>query len=126
MILKRSCINSRSQLKQNGNRMVQSAGNTVNGKSSVASKNFETIENNSTHDWNKNSNGGISGGSNGNRCNINIDHLNNGSNGGVEVNVYNSRDSVHSTGDKETAVIFFGFEDSWERDLWSLWLLEVR
>lgn len=80
-------------------RMARSAGDLVE------SKNFETIKHNGSY-------------SNVNRCNS--------SNGAVEVNVYNSRDSVHSTSEKETAVIFFGFEDSWERDLWSLWLLEVR
>lgn len=45
----------------------------------------------------------------------------------AESNFYNSHDSVHSTIEKETssAVLFFGFEDSWERDLWSDWLHEV-
>lgn len=80
-----------------------------------SSKNFETINkknNNGAYDWNSDNN------------NCNNSNGSNGS-GNVEVNVYNSNDSVHSTSEKETAVIFFGFEDSWERDLWSLWLLEV-
>lgn len=43
-----------------------------------------------------------------------------------ELNFYNSHDSVHSTIEKETSsALFFGFEDSWERDLWSAWLHEV-
>uniref|UniRef100_A0A336KQA3 CSON012944 protein n=1 Tax=Culicoides sonorensis TaxID=179676 RepID=A0A336KQA3_CULSO len=46
-----------------------------------------------------------------------------------EISVYNSNGSVHSTGDQETSssgqvVLFLGFEDSWERDLWSQWLIE--
>lgn len=35
--------------------------------------------------------------------------------------------SVYSNGDRETreVVLFLGFEESWERDLWSYWLTEV-
>ena len=41
-------------------------------------------------------------------------------------NVHNSNLSVCSNGtaDREV-VLFLGFEDSWERDLWSNWLMEV-
>lgn len=42
-----------------------------------------------------------------------------------ELSFYNSHDSVQSTIEKETSALFFGFEDSWERDLWSAWLHEV-
>lgn len=45
-----------------------------------------------------------------------------------EISIYNSNGSVHSsdiTG-QVSPVLFLGFEDSWERDLWSQWLIEVR
>lgn len=41
--------------------------------------------------------------------------------------VYNSSRSVNSiveAGDRER-VLFIGFEESWERDLWSNWLIQV-
>lgn len=41
--------------------------------------------------------------------------------------VYNSSRSVNSMGeasDRER-VLFIGFEESWERDLWSSWLIQV-
>lgn len=41
--------------------------------------------------------------------------------------VYNSTHSVNSigeSGDRER-VLFIGFEESWERDLWSSWLIQV-
>lgn len=41
--------------------------------------------------------------------------------------VYNSSRSVNSTGefgDRER-ILFIGFEESWERDLWSSWLIQV-
>lgn len=41
--------------------------------------------------------------------------------------VYNSSRSVNSmaeTSDRER-VLFIGFEESWERDLWSSWLIQV-
>lgn len=41
--------------------------------------------------------------------------------------VYNSSRSVNSigeAGDRER-VLFIGFEESWERDLWSSWLIQV-
>lgn len=42
-------------------------------------------------------------------------------------NIHNSNLSVCSNGtaDREV-VLFLGFEDSWERDLWSNWLMEVN
>lgn len=50
------------------------------------------------------------------------EYLNNNNNNN---NVYNSNCSVYSSGDREK-VLFLGFEESWERDLWSTWLLEVN
>lgn len=42
-------------------------------------------------------------------------------------NVHNSNLSVCSQGTAEREVVLFlGFEDSWERDLWSNWLMEVN
>ena len=38
-------------------------------------------------------------------------------------NLDNSNSSVNGS-DREV-VLFFGFEESWERDLWSSWLMEV-
>lgn len=75
-------------------------------------KNFETIKNanNSFYNWSDNSSVG---------CN------NSNTSAVAEVNIYNNSNSIYSTNGKERAVFFFGFEDSWERDLWSFWLLEV-
>lgn len=41
--------------------------------------------------------------------------------------VYNSSRSVNSIGDAgdRERVLFIGFEESWERDLWSSWLIQV-
>lgn len=51
-----------------------------------------------------------------------------GSGGGTGITaIYNSSCSVNSSssaGDREK-VLFIGFEESWERDLWSAWLIEV-
>ena len=42
-------------------------------------------------------------------------------------NIHNSNLSVCSNGTAEREVVLFlGFEDSWERDLWSNWLMEVN
>jgi len=38
------------------------------------------------------------------------------------LSIYNSNCSVSSNNEK---VLFFGFEESWERDLWCNWLHEV-
>lgn len=40
-------------------------------------------------------------------------------------NLHNSNLSVNSHGTEREVVLFLGFEDSWERDLWSNWLMEV-
>lgn len=42
-------------------------------------------------------------------------------------NAHSSNLSVYSNGDREIreVVLFLGFEESWERDLWSYWLTEV-
>lgn len=42
-------------------------------------------------------------------------------------NIHNSNLSVcsHGTATDREVVLFLGFEDSWERDLWSNWLMEV-
>jgi hypothetical protein len=40
-------------------------------------------------------------------------------------NLHNSNLSVSSSTEREV-VLFLGFEDSWERDLWSTWLMEVN
>lgn len=39
--------------------------------------------------------------------------------------VYNSSRSVHLNGEIGDRVLFIGFEESWERDLWSSWLIQV-
>lgn len=41
--------------------------------------------------------------------------------------VYNSSRSVDSIGENvdRERVLFIGFEESWERDLWSSWLIQV-
>ncbi|XP_058825668.1 protein phosphatase PHLPP-like protein [Topomyia yanbarensis] len=39
--------------------------------------------------------------------------------------LYHSNGSAHSINDRET-VLFLGFEESWERDLWSGWLSETK
>jgi hypothetical protein len=39
-------------------------------------------------------------------------------------NIHSSDLSVYSNSDREV-VLYLGFEDSWERDLWSNWLQEV-
>lgn len=40
--------------------------------------------------------------------------------------LYNSSFSINSgVGDREK-VLFIGFEESWERDLWSAWLIQVN
>lgn len=43
-------------------------------------------------------------------------------------NIHNSNLSVcsHGTAADREVVLFLGFEDSWERDLWSNWLMEVN
>ena len=43
-------------------------------------------------------------------------------------NIHNSNLSVssHGTAAEREVVLFLGFEDSWERDLWSNWLMEVK
>lgn len=43
-------------------------------------------------------------------------------------NIHNSNLSVcsHGTTADREVVLFLGFEDSWERDLWSSWLMEVN
>jgi hypothetical protein len=56
----------------------------------------------------------------------NSNSTNTNSNNSIKNNnsVYNSNVSVYSSGEREV-VLFLGFEESWERDLWSSWLLEV-
>ncbi|XP_063697541.1 protein phosphatase PHLPP-like protein [Culicoides brevitarsis] len=43
-----------------------------------------------------------------------------------EISVYNSSESVENEemANGQGTVLFMGFEDSWERDLWSQWLIE--
>lgn len=42
------------------------------------------------------------------------------------MNLYNSNQSLASGAEiKEPRVLFLGFSELWERDLWSLWLTEV-
>lgn len=42
------------------------------------------------------------------------------------MNLYNSNQSLSSGAEiKEPRVLFLGFSELWERDLWSLWLTEV-
>lgn len=62
-----------------------------------------------------------------NNNNNNSTTINNNNN---SISVYNSNVSVNSSvlgsgGGSGEKVLFFGFEESWERDLWSTWLLEV-
>jgi PH domain/leucine-rich repeat-containing protein phosphatase len=57
--------------------------------------------------------------------------LNNSANNSGTTGVYNSNCSVYSSnnlngGDGKETVLFLGFQESWERDLWSIWLLEVQ
>lgn len=43
---------------------------------------------------------------------------------GSNAGFYNSSCSINSSGADK--VLFMGFEESWERDLWSTWLIEVN
>lgn len=46
--------------------------------------------------------------------------------GGSHLSIYNSCQSLSScTAEKEPRVLFLGFNEMWERDLWSSWLTEV-
>lgn len=47
--------------------------------------------------------------------------------GSSQLNIYNSCQSLSSSGagEKEPRVLFLGFSELWERDLWSTWLSEV-
>lgn len=38
----------------------------------------------------------------------------------------NSSRSSNVGGDRDNKVLFIGFEESWERDLWSAWLIQVH
>lgn len=47
---------------------------------------------------------------------------------GSQATIYNSNQSLSSSsggGEKEPRVLFLGFAEVWERDLWSSWLAEV-
>ena len=45
---------------------------------------------------------------------------------GSQMTIYNSSQSLSSSsGEKEPRVLFLGFSEPWERDLWSGWLTEV-
>lgn len=44
---------------------------------------------------------------------------------GSQMNIYNSNQSLTSSSGEKERVLFLGFTDEWERDLWSSWLTEV-
>lgn len=54
----------------------------------------------------------------------NIHHLRSSDYLNLNNNFNNSDSSVYSSNEREV-VLFLGFEESWERDLWSSWLIEV-
>lgn len=46
--------------------------------------------------------------------------------GGSRSSIYNSSQSLSSSsGDREPRVLFLGFTEMWERDMWNSWLTEV-